>query len=347
MKRRNKRSPASVRDVLVGHSSAIACQSVRIQGEEISPAVDAAANAQAWREKVYNPTFLTGLAVVLAAFGWSYWPVACDLVHIWDHEPDYSHGYLVFPVALYFLWARRGSLPAPSNRLHWGGIALLAFSVAIRAAGSLWYIDAVETWSLPLWIAGVCWLQGGWRLLKWALPSVCFLAFMIPLPFRAEHMLSLPLQRVATKLSCWMLQSLGRPAVAEGNVIFVNDVMLGVAEACSGLRIFISIAALAFVYMVLVKRDWWMKAIIGASVMPIALLTNAVRVVFTALLFEWASSEAAHKFSHDLAGWMMMPVAAGLLGIVSWYVGRLVIDVEAVSPGELMFTGALSSGKNK
>lgn len=347
MKRRNRRNSASVRDVVTGSPRSAAWQSARPQGAAASELVDAAPEAEVWCAKIGTPVFLAGVAVVAIAFCWSYWPVACDLVHIWNHEPDYSHGYFVLPAALYFLWARRGSLPAPSDLLHWGGMALLACSGVIRVAGSLWYIDALEAWSLLFWIAGACWLLGGWRLLKWTLPSVGFLAFMIPLPFHAEHLLSLPLQRVATKLSCWMLQFLGRPAVAEGNVIFVNDVTLGVAEACSGLRIFMSIAALAYVYMVLVKRDWWMKAILGASVLPVALATNAVRIVATGLLHEWVSGEAAHKFSHDLAGWMMMPVAAGLLGLVSWYFGRVIIDVETVSPGELMFASASSNGKDK
>ena len=346
MKRRNRRKTASVRDIVAESSRFENRQSVCSRDDVGSESFDVAANAAAWRAKVGNLVFLAGIAIVAAAFGWSYWPIACELVHIWNHEPDYSHGYFVVPAALYFLWFRRGSLPAPSDRLHWGGMVLLALSGAIRIAGSLWYIDAVQAWSLPFWVAGACWLLGGRKLLWWSLPSIAFLAFMIPLPFRAEHMLSLPLQRVATKLSCWMLQSLGRPAVAEGNVIYLNDITLGVAEACSGLRIFMSIAALAYIYMVLVKRDWWMKAILCVSVLPVALVTNAARIVVTGLLHEWVSGEAAHRFSHDLAGWLMAPLAAGLLGMVSWYLGRLLIDVQIVSPGELMF-GAVGEGKSK
>lgn len=345
MKRRSNHATEPLRDVIGRRPQAPFRQRDVAQNNAVAPEAGAGANAEAWRAWIGSPALLAGLTIVVIAFGWAYWPVACELVHAWNHEPDYSHGYFVLPAALYFLWARRGSVPAPSDREHWGGMVLLALSGAIRVAGGLWYIDAVQAWSLPFWIAGTCWLCGGWRLLKWALPSVGFLAFMIPLPFRAEHLLSLPLQRVATKLSCWMLQSLGRPAVAEGNVIYLGDIELGVAEACSGLRIFMSIAALAYVYIALTKRDWWMKAILCATVLPVALITNAVRIVATGLLFEWVSSEAAHKFSHDLAGWLMMPVAAGLLGMASWYVGRLLIDIETVSPGELMY-GSSSNGKN-
>jgi hypothetical protein len=80
---------------------------------------------------------------------------------------------------------------------------------------------------------------------------------MIPLPFRLETMLSLPLQRVATDVSCWVLQCLSQPALAEGNTILLNDFRFEVAQACSGLRIFVGIAALAFAFIVIVRRPCW------------------------------------------------------------------------------------------
>ena len=295
-----------------------------------------AASVSLWRAKLRKPAFWLGLAIVIGAFVWSYWTVLGRLIHAWNHEPDYSHGYLILPAALLFLWMRRERLPAPGERLYWGGMALLAAGAAIRLAGCFWYVAPLEAWSIPFWAAGACWLLGGRRLLAWALPSVAFLGFMIPLPFRAEGLLSLPLQRLATQLSCWLLQSLGRPAVAEGNVIYLNDLELEVAAACSGLRIFMSILTLAYVYLMFTRRDWRIKVLLVASVLPIALATNAARIVATGLLYEWVSGEAAHHFSHDLAGWLMAPLAAGLFGLASWYFGRLAIEAEAALPEELM-----------
>jgi len=55
------------------------------------------------------------------------------------------------------------------------------------------------------------------------------------------------------------LQFLGQPAIAEGNVIYLGDNVLEIAQACSGLRIFIGIGALAYAYVVIVRRTWWEK----------------------------------------------------------------------------------------
>jgi exosortase len=153
---------------------------------------------------------------------------------------------------------------------------------------------------------------------------------MIPLPWRAERMLSLPLQRVATKLSCWGLQLLGQPAISERNVIYVNEFPLQVAEACSGLRIFVGIVALAFACLILFRRTWWENAVLIASVLPIALIANATRIVTTGMLYRHVSGEAAQRFMHDISGYVMIPFAAGLFGLVMWYTSKLVREVEVV-----------------
>lgn len=280
---------------------------------------------------------LVGAGIALAGvFAWSYWPTLVELVRAWNREPDYSHGYFVAPLALYFLWARRDRFPAVKSGFAWPGLILIGLSILWRMAGARVYVDAVDGWSILPWAAGVAWLLGGWRVFWWSLPSVGFLWFMIPLPWHAERALSLPLQRVATKLSCWALVSLGQPAVPEGNVIDISGFKLEVAQACSGLRIFVGIAALAFAYLVLVRRAWWEKALLLLSVIPIALIANSARIVFTALLNQYVSGEAAHKFTHDFAGWVMIPFAAALFALVLWYLGKLMREVEQMDVREIL-----------
>jgi exosortase len=200
-----------------------------------------------------------------------------------------------------------------------------------------YYLEAIDGWSILLWVAGVVWLLGGWRMMWWSLPSIVFLWFMVPLPFRVERWLSLPLQGVATKLSCWVLQALGQPALGEGHMIFLgNNPPLEVERACSGLRIFMGILALAFAYVIVMRRAWWQKALLLASVVPIALVANSSRIVATGLLYQYASGETARKFSHDAAGWVMILFAAGLFALVLWYLCSLVREVEVVEVGAVV-----------
>lgn len=275
-------------------------------------------------------------AVLVAVFVWAYWPTLRQLVHAWETQPDYSHGYFVVPLALYFLWARRDRFPGVSNsHWLWPGFVLLGLGIYLRYVSAVYFLQQVDGWSLLFWVAGIAWIVGGWKWFRWTLPSTAFLLFMIPLPYRVERWLSLPLQRIATIISGWMLQCFGLPALTEGNTILLGDHQLEIEQACSGLRIFVGIAALAFAYLVLVRRTWWEKVLLVAAVLPIALVANSARIVLTGILYEFVSKSAGDKFSHDLAGWLMIPFAALLfaltLGYLSWLFPHTVqMDVRAL-----------------
>jgi len=285
---------------------------------------------------------VVAVAVVLGGvFAWAYWPTLVDVFTRWMNDPGYSHGFLVVPLAVLYLVVRRGEFPGWGSGFAWGGLAVIVASLLVRAAGALAFVDAVDGWSMLVWLAGVVWLLGGWRVLWWALPAIGFLFFMIPLPWSIEHGLSYPLQRVATIISCWVLQALGQPALGQGNVILLGDHELEVARACSGLLIFFGIFALCYAYLVLARPSWWERIVLVLAVIPVALVANATRVVGTALLTQYVSSEAAHRITHDTAGIVMIFYAAALFWLVLWYMGRLVREVEQVDVGTVVRRGEL------
>jgi exosortase len=194
----------------------------------------------------------------------------------------------------------------------------------------------VDGWSFVFWVAGCAAILFGSATFQWAWAPIGFLVFMVPLPFRMESMMSLPLQRIATQVSCWTLQLLGQPAIAEGNTILIGEQHLEVEQACSGLRLFMSILALAFAYLILIRRPWWEKTLLLMSVVPIAIIANAARIVATGILYQYVSSDAAKHFSHDFAGWAMVPFAAVLFAGVLWYLGRLFPEQEHLELGSMI-----------
>jgi len=313
--------------------------------------------------------------IALMAGVWAYWPTLVEIVSAWEREADYSHGYLVVPLALGFLWIRRGAYPGFASPAYILGMGLLATSVLTRYLGARFYYDFIDGYSFLIWLAAMVALLGGRKLLWWTLPSIGFLFFMIPLPFGIEMAMSQPLQRIATKLSCAGLQILGQPAFAEGNVILLGDQQIEVAQACSGLRLFMSVVALAYAFVVVGRlpdlrkerldfiqflrgrfsktvqggladdgepaspqsqRAMWENVILLASIAPIAILANAARIVVTGLLFQFSSGDVAHKFSHDFAGYAMIPLAAAMFGLMLWYMGKLIHEEEVMEMSAMM-----------
>src|SRR5436305_10019272 len=170
-------------------------------------------------ERCYYLTVLLGLGILLL---WSYWPSLADVAERWAKDPQYAQGYFVPGFALAVLWVRRGHYPGQPLRGTAGGIGLGLAGLALRLAGTHYYAEWLELISLLPCLAGCCLTLGGWRLLHWAAPAIGLLVFMMPLPFRVETALSIPLRRVSTLVSTFFLQTLGFPAVAEENVILVN-----------------------------------------------------------------------------------------------------------------------------
>lgn len=269
---------------------------------------------------------------LLAAMIWSYWPTLTTVVEAWINQPDYSHGILVAPLAVLFLWLRRDQMPVASFNPSFIGLVLLVGICVLRALAGRYYLLPLDAWTIPLWIMSAVWMLFGARCLRWCLPSIAFLWFMFPMPYSVEGWLSVPLQAIATKISTAGLLMLGQSALAEGNTIWLGDHQIFVEEACSGLRIFIGIFALAFAFVLFSRWAWWQKALALAAALPVALIANAARIIVTGLLYEFASGEAARRFSHDFAGITMIPLAAAIFWLFLVYLDRLFPEVELVSP---------------
>jgi exosortase len=277
-------------------------------------------------------------AVLLAACGiWSYWPTLANLVRVWSNVSDYAHGFLVLPLALFFLWVRRDRFPGWGESSPLLAVGLLGLSLVLRHAGDAFYFAFLDGWSLVPWAAAVIAFLGGWPLLAWCGPSLVFLLFMVPLPFSLEYELSDPLQRLATLLATCTLQFLGQPGFAEGTVIVLGQQRLEVAQACSGLRLFMGIVALTYAYVVVVQRPLWEKLVLIAAAAPIAILANAARVVATGLLYQQLQpGPAVRAWIHDGAGWGMLALAAGMFWLLLWYLRRLVREEEVMDMAALV-----------
>lgn len=281
--------------------------------------------------RVSAPLLCTGLAL-MACLGWSYWPTLGEITERWAHDPSYSHGFLVPLFAGYLLWLRRGQLngftPAPSV---WG-LGLIAGALGMRLGGAYFHFVWFDQLSLVPCLAGLAWLVGGNAVMRWSGPAFAFLLFMIPLPHSLAHALSGPMQSFATISSTYFLQVLGRPALAEGNVILLNDVELGIVEACSGLRMLVVFFALSTGVALLMRKPLWERLLVAASAIPIALLTNILRITVTGLLHDTVGSEWANAVFHDLAGWLMMPIGLAFLGLELFLLKHLLIEPARSAP---------------
>lgn len=274
---------------------------------------------------------LLALSILSLVLLWAYGSTLATMAERWAHDPLYSHGYFVPVFALLILWFRRGQVTAEFRPSGWG-IPLLGIALLLRLTGAYFYFEWLDALSLLPSLAGlVVLLMGvaGWR---WAWPAILFLGFMLPLPYQLEVGLAHPLQRVATVASTYALQTLGLPALSEGNIIVIEEERIGVVEACSGLGMLFTFFALSTAFAIVCERPWLDKLVIFLSAIPIGVFANGLRITVTAVLHRTVASEQANVVFHDLAGWLMMPLALGMLWLELHLLAHLFLPVQPSCP---------------
>jgi exosortase len=275
---------------------------------------------------------LWALAAATLVFGLAYFQNFRMLIATWQQEPNYSHGFLVIPIAVGILWQRlTGAEPKPSPGAvpaPWWGWVFLTAVLAVRAIAYERNSQGLENATILPAIACLTWTFGGWPLLRRVWLAIVYLVFMLPLPQSINNLIALPLQRIATSGSCFLLQLSGMWAIQEGNVIHFNTphgmMPLDVALACNGLRMLMTMVATIIATLILIPLPTWKRIVLLVSVVPIALLSNMIRIVTTGWCYYLITGPDAKGWAHDLSGWLMMPMALALvvleLSILSWLV---------------------------
>lgn len=252
-----------------------------------------------------------------------YAPVLKALVSEWADNPDMGHGFFVPAIAGYIVWQRRNTLADLRLRPAWWGLWILLAGGLQLLAGTLGVELFTARTAFILSIVGVVCTLGGWELLKNLAFPLMLLVFMVPIPAIVYNLLTFPLQILASKLANATLLLLGIPVLREGNVLELPSRSLSVVEACSGIRSLLSLTFLSLVYGYFFEKRMWMRAVLLAATIPIAIFANSFRVTVTGILSQ-IKPELSEGFFHESTGWVIFMFALATLLIfhkgVSWLV---------------------------
>jgi len=163
----------------------------------------------------------------------------------WTIDPDYNYGWAVPFLFLFLLWRRWQIRPetAPPSRATAAGVCGVALALAILPVKLV--KEANPDWLLPAWtitflsmgllLVGA-YLAGGGPWARHFAPPIFFLVTAAPWPFFVEHRVVLGLTAVVTRIATEAIVLWGIPAVQYGNLIEVSTGVVGIDEACSGIR---------------------------------------------------------------------------------------------------------------
>src|SRR3984893_2469225 len=267
-----------------------------------------------------SPNKARWLFAVLA-FGLLWFELINQLKGEWWLNPQYNYGLIVPFLVVYLLWKRWPIKPGPSRPTT---NAMPMFLIVICAALFLpirFLAEANPDWRLLNWLlalvvvsislafvylnSGVAWLR------HFAFPFLFFL-IAVPWPVRIEQVVIQDLMRAVTALNVIFLQLAGVPALRHGNVIEVGSGLIGVEEACSGVR---SLQATLMISLFLGELYSFTIARRVFLVIAGGLLAFLCNVGRTALLVWMGAKNGAKSIEawHDPAGLTILLVC--LLGL--------------------------------
>jgi len=226
-------------------------------------------------------------------------------------QDENTHILLVPIVAAWLVWVRRGRFRHCRPRGHFIGLLIMLAGWAIYWAGDAYYVLAFwHAGAVVMAIGCLCTVLGMDAFFAF-LPALFALGFLIPVPGRVRHAISLPLEAALTQATQEVCQLLGMAVERSGNHLWSNGVEVEIAEACNGMRMVFALVLVSFTFAFGTPLRWYVRLLVVAASPFSAIFCNLVRLVPTVWLYGY-HPKIADTF-HDYSGWIMLPTAFLLL----------------------------------
>jgi exosortase len=253
-----------------------------------------------------------------------YSPVLYQLYRARWETIDYTHAYFILPVTLWLVWRERKKLkkiikspqaPSPGSRAV--SLSLLVFGLLMFVFGWRQEYLFISTLSLiPLLFGLSGFLYGGGVTRPLAFP-ILYLLLMVPPPLGVLDSITLPMRYGISMVTTSILQLFLYPISRDGLLLSIGGHDIYMGAPCSGFRSLITMISLGLVYAYVNKGDLRKKTILIASIVPLALFGNLVRVIGMCLVTYYIGTDAG-KIYHDASGFVIFLVLiAGLIALES------------------------------
>jgi len=269
--------------------------------------------AQALETSSRDRTWIVWSAVLLGLVVLLYAGVLRSLVGQWWSDPDYGHGFLVPLFSGYVVWRQREQWLKSESKPANFGLLVMVGAILLLLVGSLGAELFTSRVSLLALLAGMILFLAGWKVLRAVSFPLAFLLLMIPIPVIIYNQITFPLQLLASRFATFWLEVAQVPVLREGNVLILPNYSLEVVEACSGIRSLMTLITLAVAYGYLVEPRRSVRYALVILMIPIAIVSNAIRIMGTGVLTYYFGPKAAEGFFHEFSGWVIFLAALILM----------------------------------
>jgi exosortase len=228
----------------------------------------------------------------------------------WTTEQG-GHGPLVFVTGLWVMWRElkgKNILRAPGEFAI--GLPLLVVTLVVFIVARITGILEIEAFAMYGALISGAYLVFGGAVMRAIWFPLVYLAFALPPPDTVVAAVTQPIKIAISSWAVSALHLLGYPVASSGVSIQIGQYQLLVAAACAGLNSIVTLTALCLLYVYLKHRSNVVAFIVIAlAAIPVAVISNFVRVLALVLITYYFGDAVAQGFVHDFAGLLMFAVA--------------------------------------
>lgn len=286
----------------------------------------------AWRAPL-----ATLAAVWLAVFlvTWREW---LAMFGQWWNSSTYNHILFVPLILGWLVWQRRDALLKLPPEPWWPGLFLFAGALFLWLVGSVSGFDLIaQSGAVGALIAGVVTILGP-RVAAGLILPLGYMLFLVP--FGDE--LVPALQSLTAKIVIWLTEASGIPAEIEGVFIDTPVGLFEVAEACSGVKFLVAMAALGVLVAATCFRRWRSRLIFMGVALALPIVANGIRAWATIYIAQSQGIAFAEGFDHIFYGWVFFAIIMFLLLAIAWRWAERHLDDAAVDADRILKSQALA-----
>lgn len=228
----------------------------------------------------------------------------------WSTEQG-GHGPLVLATGIWAVWRElKGKVIDKRPGKLALSLALLAFTLGIFVFARITGVIEIEAFAMYGALISATYMLFGASLLRAIWFPLIYLAFTLPPPDTVVAFVTQPIKIAISSWTVSVLRLFGYQIASSGVTIQIGQYQLLVIAACAGLNSIVTLTALCLFYVYLRHRSNPVAfLVIALAAIPVAIISNFVRVMALVLITYHFGDAAAQGFMHDFAGLLMFTVA--------------------------------------
>ncbi|MFC1937293.1 exosortase/archaeosortase family protein [Chloroflexota bacterium] len=260
---------------------------------------------------------LVGPILVGATLLALYSPVFLWLITVWFNSPYYTHGFAVLPISAFIAWKKRGELVR--KKPSWAGSVVFLAGLIVYGTSFILRVYWLSAFSFIITASGLAIYLYGVRAARTLMFPICFLIFMVPLPFLGQ--LGLFMQSISARGSASLVAAVGIPVTRTGAEVCLADSAFIIGMPCSGMNTLIALLALAAIFVYIVNGPYYKRGILLALAFPVAIGANIMRIALLLVIAHFWGTEAAMTFFHGFSSLGLFLIAFAILAFFSRLLG--------------------------